>query len=224
MMVQKDKINEKIDKMVKCFEKYIGRMKDKLKISELLNSFQEKTKEDLFELIKLSNSRYKGVKTGNLIENILSEQMPKYKQIIDSTLKDDFYLTNEIHDEKKKFKKMNNKIYNSEIDKLRSQIKENSKLLNSQENSNKLYEAAGEKYKNENFKFFEHLNAIKSPIMEGINKTQNRKLNRTWTIANSTKDRKNGKEGVNNKNNDTYNLPNSDNFDHNVIFQKCKSI
>jgi hypothetical protein len=173
----REKVNETIEHMINHFNKYMTKMSDRLKINSLFNEFEDKARNDLISLVKLSNTRYKGVKSGNSLDNVVQKQLPNYRQIINSAITDDFYLTEEIFQEKKKFKKMNNRAENSEIAILRQTIKENVKSLNMEENGQNIYEAVGE-HKAANIKFLERLKKIKSPTMQELNTLNNTNLTR----------------------------------------------
>ena len=168
MSGDREKVNETIEYMIKYFNKYMSNMNDRLKINSLFNEFEDKARNDLISLVKLSNTRYKGVKSGNSLDNVVQKQMPAYRQIINSAITDEFYLTDDVFQEKKKFGKMNNKAENTEIGLLRHLIKENVKSLSSEENGQNLYEAGGE-HKLANMKFLERLKKIISPTMQQLN-------------------------------------------------------
>jgi hypothetical protein len=174
MHSEQEKVNEIIEELVKNFDEYIVNVGDRLKINSLFNEFEDKARNDLMSLVKLSNTRYKSVKSGNTLQNVITKQLPVYHQIVNSALNDQFYQANDIFSEKKKFRKMNNKQKNHEIQSLRSNIKENTKCLSLEENGGNLYEGGGEKYKAANLRFMERLSKIKSPTMEEINYNQSR--------------------------------------------------
>ncbi len=168
MSGDREKVNETIEYMIKYFNKYMSNMNDRLKINSLFNEFEDTARNDLISLVKLSNTRYKGVKSGNSLDNVVQKQMPAYRQIINSAITDEFYLTDDVFQEKKKFGKMNNKAENTEIGLLRHLIKENVKSLSSEENGQNLYVAGGE-HKLANMKFLERLKKIISPTMQQLN-------------------------------------------------------
>jgi hypothetical protein len=164
----REKVNETIELMINHFNKYMNNMSDRLKINSLFNEFEDKARNDLISLVKLSNARYKGVKSGNSLDNVVEKQLSNYRQIINSGITDEFYLTDEIFQEKRKFKKMNSRAENSEIALLRHTIKENVKSLNLEENGQNIYEGGGE-HRSANLKFLERLKKIKSPTMRELN-------------------------------------------------------
>lgn len=188
MSGDKEKVNETIELMIKYFNKYISNMNDRLKINSLFNDFEDTARNDLINLVKLSNTRYKGVKSGNSLNNVIQKQIPFYQQIINSAVKDDFYLTDEIFQEKKKFRKMNNRAENAEIAILRQIIKENVKSMNSEDNGLNLYETGGE-HKAANLRIYERLKNIKSPTVEQLNnRTNTRRKDKTSQLASGISD------------------------------------
>jgi hypothetical protein len=201
MQGDQEKVNEIIECLVKNFDQYMKNVNDRLKINSLFNEFEDKARNDLMSLVKLSNSRYKSVKSGNTLQNVIHKQIPIYHHIVFSALGEKFYQTNEIFLEKKKFNTMNNKDKNNQIHNLRVNIKENTKNL--EENGGNLYERGGEKYSQANMRFFEKLSKVKSPTMEEINYNIKReKINRldyktkliTSPIGGNKSDRGNIKE------------------------------
>jgi hypothetical protein len=178
MHSEQEKVNEIIEELVKNFDEYMHNVNDRLKINSLFNEFEDKSRNDLMSLVKLSNTRYKSVKSGNTLQNVIGKQLPVYHQIVNSALNDQFYQANDIFQEKKKFRKMNNRQKNSEIQSLRANIKENTKCLSLEENGGNLYEGGGEKYKAANLRFMERLSKVKSPTMEEINDNIREKVSR----------------------------------------------
>jgi len=164
MIDDNEKVNEKIEELIKHFENYIGSMNNRLKINSLFNEFEDKAREDLISLVKLSNTRYKGVKSGNSIQSVLEKQSQSYRSIIANAFKDGFYKTNDIYNEKQKFKNMSNKSMNHQIYTLRNKIKENTKSFNTDDGGNP-YEQGG-KYREANLKFLKRMKEVKSPTRE----------------------------------------------------------
>jgi hypothetical protein len=168
MHAEKEKVNEVIDTLVKTFDQYIKNTNDKLKINSLFNEFEDKARNDLMSLVKLSNSRFKSVKCGNTLENVIQKQHPVYQKIAKMSLHDNFYQTNEIFIQKKKFNNMKTKDKNTQIQELRAIIKDNSKTIG--ENFVNIYETGGgEKYRLANLRFADKLSKVRSPTMEEIN-------------------------------------------------------
>jgi hypothetical protein len=189
-MFDQEKVNETIHYLIKNFDQYMDNFNTRLKINLIFKEFEEKAHGDLKNLVKLSNLRYKGVKSGNSLQSVLSKQKPIYNQIINKVLNDEFYQSNDIHSEKMKFMKMNNMDKNSQINILRNRIKENAKTLDDE--SGNLYEAEGE-HKYANMMFLNKLKQVRSTVGqmihdEGLTKnTSNLSSNR----LNTKKKRKN---------------------------------
>ena len=70
----------------------------------------------------MSQLRYKGIKSGSSLENMLEKQKPKYNQLSKKILDDIFYNTNDIDDENKKLLKKPSKKENQALADLRREI------------------------------------------------------------------------------------------------------
>ena len=62
-----------ISKLVKHFNSYMSGFSDKRKVNLIFNEFDDRARTDLVSLIKLSNERFKSVKSGNSIESVLDK-------------------------------------------------------------------------------------------------------------------------------------------------------
>jgi len=78
--------NQIIDKLIKKFEAYLKFTKEKLKITDLFKGFENSARNDLQTLLyfvlsylinrKLSNDRYKAMKSGGSLNKIMEIQEP----------------------------------------------------------------------------------------------------------------------------------------------------
>lgn len=125
--------NDLITILISKLEDYSTNMANRIKINSIFSEFEEKTKNQLNEFITLSQMRYKGVKSGNYLQNILQNQKMVYNDITDKITKDHFYHTKEIDEEKKKLLKKTDIKKTEEINQLRSQIKQDTKNLSKYE-------------------------------------------------------------------------------------------
>jgi len=71
-----------IEKLITSFEDYLRKFKEKLKLNSLFNKFELIFKNDISILTKLSNIRYKLIKSGNKIENVLFRQNPLFFELV----------------------------------------------------------------------------------------------------------------------------------------------
>ncbi len=196
---EKEKINETISSLIKNFDQYRDAFNTRLKINLILNEFEDKASGDLKSFLKLSNTRYKGVKSGNSIASLITKQKPMLNQLIKKVTNDEFYQTEDIHIEKQKFTKMNNIAKNLEINQLRQKIKDNAKKL--EDDGCEIYEAEGE-HKAENIKFLNKLRDVKSTVTkmkEGKTRTTgeyNYSVKSTATIKNSKRRRRQSRDSI----------------------------
>ena len=93
-------INDLIDSLVKSFKDYDESLKNKLRANNLFSSLDENTNKNFNKLINLSDLRYKSVKSGVKLNNILRQQKPKYEDLIEELKNDKLYSTNNLDSEK----------------------------------------------------------------------------------------------------------------------------
>jgi hypothetical protein len=133
MSLDRGNSNEMIKSLITNFNGYIKDMGNRLKINSFFAEFDEKARNDLMKLIKYSNMRYKGVKSGNELKTVIAKQRQQYLQMGAKILADEFYLTDEINNEQKKLRKFDNNLKNNEINVLRKHIKDSTKAMSKEE-------------------------------------------------------------------------------------------
>ena len=116
-------INDLIDSLVKSFQEYDESLKNKLKANNLFTSLDESSKKNFNKLINLSDLRYKSVKSGVKLNNILKLQKPKYENLIEELKNDKLYSTKDLDSEKAKLFKSSLMYKNKEILKIRNKLK-----------------------------------------------------------------------------------------------------
>ena len=119
--------NELIPQLIDKFSSHANKLRDRVKINSFFAEFNQTARNQLNQFIKMSQNRYKGVKSGNSLENILLHQKPEYTKISNQILSDQFYSTNDIEVENKKLFKKTKKKDNDEINELRNKIKTGAK-------------------------------------------------------------------------------------------------
>lgn len=97
---QQIKVNYKsnpryIKDMVELFNTYSKKVNEKMKVYRIFSNFENRAREDFRNLLKLSEERYKIVKSGNSSESILNLQRKNYEDIISKILADQLYTTKE---------------------------------------------------------------------------------------------------------------------------------
>lgn len=143
--------NEIIPQLITYSENFTRNMSNRIKVNGIFNEFEENTNRKFNKFVALSNSRYKSVKSGNRLENILTSQKKTYLNIADQINEDDI-LNNldKIDEEKKKLNHVfgikKQKELNNLRDKLRISTKDFTKselrkrrLLDEKINNKKTY-------------------------------------------------------------------------------------
>ena len=122
MNIKEPSPNELILNLFDKFSSYTDRFKDRIKIDSIFSEFNENSRKNFNNFIKLSQLRYKSVKIGNSLESLLIKQKPKYYQLSNNILNDNYFQSNEVDEEIQKLKKKINKKNIKEIIKIRKQI------------------------------------------------------------------------------------------------------
>ena len=131
---------------------YANNLKNRIKIDGIFNEFDESANVNFKKFIKLSQQRYKSVKSGTHLNNILNNQKQEIKELSDNILTNKFYNNNEIEKESKKLLKKMGVKENQDLFELRKDIisKTNSLTKVEIKNRDKLLKNALKKRKREN--------------------------------------------------------------------------
>ena len=131
---------------------YANNLKTRIKIDGIFNEFDESENVNFKKFIKLSQQRYKSVKSGTHLNNILNNQKQEIKELSDNILTNKFYNNNEIEKESKKLLKKMGIKENQDLFELRKDIisKTNSLTKVEIKNREKLLKNALKKRKREN--------------------------------------------------------------------------
>ena len=122
MTLKEPTANDLIPELLDKLSNYTDKFKDRIKVDSIFNEFDESARGELNKFIKMSQTRYKSVKSGNSLQNLYNNQKSKYDKLTNNILKDVFYNTNEIETENKKLFKKPDKKNNQELIDLRQQI------------------------------------------------------------------------------------------------------
>ncbi len=122
MTLKEPTANDLIPELLDKLSNYTDKFKDRIKVDSIFNEFDESARGELNKFIKMSQTRYKSVKSGNSLQNLYNNQKSKYDKLTNNILKDVFYNTNEIEVENKKLFKKPDKKNNQELIDLRQQI------------------------------------------------------------------------------------------------------
>ena len=137
MSLKEPTANDLIPQLLEKFTYYTDKFKDRIKVDSIFSEFNDTARIELNKFIKMSQTRYKGVKSGNNLENMLLYQKPKFNKLTNNILSDIFYNTNEIEAENKKLLKKPNKKNNQELIDIRNQIILKTKDFSKNELSNR---------------------------------------------------------------------------------------
>ena len=131
---------------------YANNLKNRIKIDGIFNEFDESANVNFKKFIKLSQQRYKSVKSGTHLNNILNNQKQEIKELSHNILTNKFYNNNEIEKESKKLLKKMGVKENQDLFELRKDIisKTNSLTKVEIKNREKLLKNALKKRKREN--------------------------------------------------------------------------
>lgn len=120
-----DRTAENIDNLINLNLDYLQLFSTRLKANNLFKEFDYQARGDFMNLIKLSQERYKSVKSGNAVDTILDNQKERYRILSENVESEDFYNNiPAIREEKRKFLKIRNKLRNKELTMTRSKIRE----------------------------------------------------------------------------------------------------
>ena len=132
--ISKENINKLVPTLLGKTKECSKNLSDRVKINSIFNEFDAYTHENFQVFIKMSEQRYKSIKSGNHLEQKLLIQKPEYDDISNQIFHNHFYNNNEIEKESKKLlKKMNKKEDNKEISELRKNIIQKTKDFTNKE-------------------------------------------------------------------------------------------
>ena len=76
--------NELIPVLIKKFSEYSNKIKDRIKIDEIFSEFNLNAHNEFNKFIKMSQNRYKSVKSGNTLENVIFKSYEElHSKIVD---------------------------------------------------------------------------------------------------------------------------------------------
>lgn len=125
MNIQKAKItNEIIPPLLSLFKDYNYNLKTRLKANSIFLSFDEKSKKTFNKFVILSNERFKMMKYGGNLNQILSKQKNNYMKINKDINNDILFTTNYPGNERKKLIKSVNILKSKQISSMREKLYE----------------------------------------------------------------------------------------------------
>ena len=131
---------------------YANNLKNRIKIDGIFSQFDDSANVNFKKFIKLSEKRYKSVKSGTHLNNIIENQKDEINELSSNILSNKFYNNNEIEKESKKLLKKMGIKENQDLFKIRKDIisKTNSLTKTEIKNREKLLKNALKKRKKEN--------------------------------------------------------------------------
>ena len=147
-MEKNNELNDLINSLITSFKDYDKNLKKRFKVDSIFLGFDVNADKILKKIINLSDSRYKSVKFGIKLNNIINQQKDKYETLIEGIKTDKIYSSNILEPEKSKLLKSVVSVKNREIYDIRD------KLINSLNSSRNLF--------NHNSKLKMNLNKNKS--------------------------------------------------------------
>ena len=172
---------------------YANNIKTRVKIDNIFNEFDDNAHINFKKFIQLSDQRYKSVKSGTSLNNILENQKPEYNELSNKILTNKFYNNDEIELESKKLlKKMGIKenqdlillrkdILSKTKDFTKAEIRNREKLIHNalkkRKNKEKIYSRKDFSYlpKYRNYNIYKKNNLSKNEIMPKIKLKKNEK-------------------------------------------------
>ena len=113
---------ELIPEIINKVNNYSDKLKDRVKIDSIFNEIDLYASDGFKQFIKLSNNRYKCLKSGLSLNDLLERQKKEYKEVSDNILENNFYMNNDIEKESKKLYKKLTLKESKELYKLRRNI------------------------------------------------------------------------------------------------------
>ena len=144
--------NELIPIFINKINKYSEKFKDRVKIDGILKEIDLYAHEGFQKFIKLSDKRYKYIKSGTFINNLLEKKKNEYNELSNNILLNNLYISNDVENESKKLYKKINVKESKELYNLRKAIiNKNKNLTPPQTTKRKLIN--NKKTKNKDFSF-----------------------------------------------------------------------
>ena len=129
MLKKKENTNELIPHLIDSFNNFNKTVYNRIKFDGIINFFHSNADKKFNNYVKLSEKRYKSVKSGSRISNIIQQQKKNYKNV-ENKIINNYLFTNfdEVENEIEKLEKNNNFYKTKDINEIRQKIKDS--LLN----------------------------------------------------------------------------------------------
>ncbi len=129
MLKKKENTNELIPQLIDSFNNFNKTVYNRIKFDGIVNFFHSNADKKFNNYVNLSNKRFKSVKSGSRISNILQQQQKNYNNV-EKNIINNYLYTNieEVEPEIEKLEKNNNFYKTKDINEIRQKIKDS--LLN----------------------------------------------------------------------------------------------
>ena len=124
---------ELVPVLINKVNKYSDKLKDRVKIDNIFNEIDLYASDGFKQFIRMSDNRYKCIKSGISLNDFLERQKKEYKELSDNILENNFYKNNEIEKESKKLYKKVGIKESRELCKIRKDIINKNKNLSPSE-------------------------------------------------------------------------------------------
>ena len=111
-----------VPKLLDKTSHYANNLKNRIKIDNIFSEFDNSANINFKKFIKLSEQRYKSVKSGTHLNNIINNQKDTIKELSENILSNKFYNNNDIEKESKKLLKKMGVKENQDLFELRKDI------------------------------------------------------------------------------------------------------
>ena len=123
-MIDIQKANELIPQLLTNSKEFTRSLNNRIKVNSIFNEYDVNINKKFSKYVNMSNLRYKSVKSGNRLENILRIQKKSYIDLAEKINENDVVKNyEEIEDEKKKLEKNNNQKKYKELADIRKKLR-----------------------------------------------------------------------------------------------------
>ena len=123
-MIDIQQANELIPQLLAGSKEFTRSLNNRLKVNSIFNEYDVNVNQKFNQYVNMSNVRYKSVKSGNRLENILRIQKRSYIDLAEKINENDVVKNiDEIEDEKKKLEKINNNKKYKELADIRAKLR-----------------------------------------------------------------------------------------------------
>lgn len=123
-MFSSPKANILIPQLITNFTDYNKNLSNRIKVDTLFMSFNEEANKNFNKFVELSNNRYKSIKSGNTLDDILGKQMPTFKKINKEVRLNEVYSTTDLDEDKRRLGKSVNKYKTQQLNLIRDKLKD----------------------------------------------------------------------------------------------------